>query len=80
WLLAAVPAGEPGGVPLGYAMLVVGPSGPTWDLGELTGELESLAVAEDARGCGVPVRMIARPSRSAARFFRWSCSCTADAG
>lgn len=59
WLLAAVPAGEPGGAPLGYAMLVVGPSGPTWDLGELTGELESLAVAEDARGCGVGGALIA---------------------
>ena len=39
--------------------LVVGPSGPTWDLGELTGELESLAVAEDARGCGVGGALIA---------------------
>lgn len=59
WLLAAVPADEPGGTPLGYAMLVIGPSGPTWDLGELTGEIESLAVAEDARGCGVGGALIA---------------------
>jgi ribosomal protein S18 acetylase RimI-like enzyme len=38
---------------VGYAMLCVHPPGATWDLGAEIGELESLAVAEEARGQGV---------------------------
>jgi ribosomal protein S18 acetylase RimI-like enzyme len=38
---------------VGYAMLHVHPPGATWDLGAEIGEVESLAVAERARGTGV---------------------------
>jgi ribosomal protein S18 acetylase RimI-like enzyme len=38
---------------VGYAMLCVHPPGATWDLGAEIGEVESLAVAEAARGAGV---------------------------
>lgn len=37
----------------GYALLLVHPPGPTWDLGEQVGELESLAVVEGMRGEGI---------------------------
>jgi GNAT superfamily N-acetyltransferase len=46
------------GAPLGYACLRVEPSGPTWDLGEPVGDLESLAVAAVARGTGVGTALI----------------------
>ena len=45
--------------PLGYACLRVGPSGPTWDLGETVGDLESLSVTAAARGTGVGTELIA---------------------
>ncbi len=38
---------------LGYAFVRWHASGPTWDFGPVVGELESLAVAADARGQGV---------------------------
>jgi ribosomal protein S18 acetylase RimI-like enzyme len=38
---------------VGYAMLRIAPAGPTWELGPETGEVESLAVLESARGGGV---------------------------
>jgi GNAT superfamily N-acetyltransferase len=44
--------------PLGYACLRVGPSGPTWDLGETVGDLESLSVAAAARGTGIGTELI----------------------
>ena len=44
--------------PLAYACLRVGPSGPTWDLGETVGDLESLAVAAAARGTGIGTELI----------------------
>jgi GNAT superfamily N-acetyltransferase len=52
-MLVAVPAGEEGAAPRGYAVLSVGPSSASWDVGERIGELETLAVAEDARGEGI---------------------------
>jgi ribosomal protein S18 acetylase RimI-like enzyme len=44
--------------PIGYAMLRVHRPGATWDLGEEIGEVESLAVAEAARGAGVGSRLL----------------------
>jgi ribosomal protein S18 acetylase RimI-like enzyme len=43
---------------VGYAMLQVQPPGATWDLGESIGELESLAVAPEARGAGIGHRLM----------------------
>ncbi len=59
WLLASVPAEARERPPIGYAMVCVHPPGATWDLGERVGELESLAVAADARGSGVGSRLLA---------------------
>jgi GNAT superfamily N-acetyltransferase len=39
--------------PLGYACLRVESSGPTWNLGDKVGDLESLSVTASARGLGV---------------------------
>jgi GNAT superfamily N-acetyltransferase len=50
-LLLAVTA--PGADPDGYACVKTSVPGPTFDLGERIGELESLAVAEHARGAGL---------------------------
>jgi ribosomal protein S18 acetylase RimI-like enzyme len=44
---------EPGGEPDGYAAVRVHDGSATFDLGARVGELESLAVAERARGAGV---------------------------
>ena len=44
--------------PLAYACLRVGKSGPTWDLGETVGDLESLSVAAAARGTGIGTELI----------------------
>jgi ribosomal protein S18 acetylase RimI-like enzyme len=49
-LLAEAAAGQPAA---GYAMVRLTEPGPTWDPGATMGELESLAVAEQARGQGV---------------------------
>jgi GNAT superfamily N-acetyltransferase len=57
WLLAAMPAG--GDVPDGYAMVTVHAPGPTFALGEEVGDLESLAVAPEARGAGVGTLLLA---------------------
>jgi ribosomal protein S18 acetylase RimI-like enzyme len=54
----AVPGDDPAGPLAGYAMVVVVPSGPTWDVGDVIGELESLAVAPGARGEGVGTMLI----------------------
>jgi ribosomal protein S18 acetylase RimI-like enzyme len=53
WLLLAVEAASAGQPAAGYAMVRLTEPGPTWDLGATLGELESLAVAERARGHGV---------------------------
>jgi ribosomal protein S18 acetylase RimI-like enzyme len=57
-MLFLVPGEGAEGAPLGYACLRVGPSGPTWDLGEPVGDLESLSVAAGARGMGVGTELI----------------------
>lgn len=44
--------------PLAYACLRIGPSGPTWDLGETVGDLESLSVSAEARGTGIGTELI----------------------
>jgi ribosomal protein S18 acetylase RimI-like enzyme len=59
-MFAAVPASDAAGEALGYAVVVTNPPGPTWDLGERAGELESLVVAAAARGAGVGTALIER--------------------
>jgi ribosomal protein S18 acetylase RimI-like enzyme len=59
-MFAAVPAAEAAGEALGYAVVVTEPPGPTWDLGERAGELESLVVAAAARGGGIGTALIER--------------------
>jgi ribosomal protein S18 acetylase RimI-like enzyme len=49
---------ERDGEPIGYAMVSIGEGAATWDLGERTAELETLAVLEDARGAGVGAALI----------------------
>jgi ribosomal protein S18 acetylase RimI-like enzyme len=73
-MLAAVPAGDPAGPPLGYAMLMPSPVGATWDLGERIGEVESLSVAPEARGRGLGSALLeaARQHFVAAGFEFWS--------
>jgi GNAT superfamily N-acetyltransferase len=57
-MLFLVPGDGAEEAPLGYACLRVGPSGPTWDLGETVGDLESLSVAAAARGTGIGTELI----------------------
>ena len=57
WLLLAVDA-EAGEEACGYAVLRLVEPGPTWELGERIGEIESLAVAEGARGSGAGTALI----------------------
>jgi GNAT superfamily N-acetyltransferase len=57
--LFLVPGEGAEGAPLGYAMLRVGSSGPTWNLGARVGALESLSVTAAARGLGVGGELIA---------------------
>jgi GNAT superfamily N-acetyltransferase len=52
-MLAAVPAGDEAAQPVGYAVLAIKPSMASWDVSERVGELETLAVAEEARGQGI---------------------------
>lgn len=56
WLLLAID--EQTDTAVGYAALQVTESGPTWDLGDRIAELESLAVAEHARGAGVGAELM----------------------
>ena len=58
WLLIAVPSDEPRGQPWGYAALRLHESGPSWELGERVGEIESLVVAPEARGEGIGSSLI----------------------
>jgi ribosomal protein S18 acetylase RimI-like enzyme len=58
-MFAAVPDGDPeAAAPFGYAVLGIKPSPSSWDIGERIGELETLAVAESARGEGVGTMLI----------------------
>lgn len=59
WLLLATPADDPGGDAVGYAVVRVDEPGATWALGAAVGELESLAVADRARGAGVGSALMA---------------------
>jgi GNAT superfamily N-acetyltransferase len=52
-IFAAAPKGEPDGELLGYATLVIEGSSPSWAMGEKVGEVETLVVAESARGAGI---------------------------
>lgn len=56
WMLIAMAA--TGDEAVGYAVLSAHRSGPTFDLGDLVGDLESLAVAPDARGAGIGSALI----------------------
>jgi ribosomal protein S18 acetylase RimI-like enzyme len=44
--------------PLGYAFLRIATSGPTWNLGDRVGDLESLSVTAAARGMGIGTLLI----------------------
>jgi ribosomal protein S18 acetylase RimI-like enzyme len=57
-MLAAVPAEDPDAAPVGYAVLSVKSSMASWDVGPRVGELETLAVAESARGEGIGTMLI----------------------
>ena len=52
-MLAAVPGADADAPPVGYAVLAIKPSMASWDVNERVGELETLAVAEAARGQGI---------------------------
>jgi GNAT superfamily N-acetyltransferase len=72
---ALVAVGEGGGDD-GYAMVRVHGGSPTFALGEPVGDLESLAVAESARGQGVGSLLIgaARERLRAAGVGHWTVS------
>jgi GNAT superfamily N-acetyltransferase len=57
-MLFLVPGEGAEGAPLAYACLRVGPAGPTWDLGETVGDLESLSVSAAARGTRIGTELI----------------------
>lgn len=73
-MLVAVPAGDRSATPLGYAVLSVKPSMASWDVGERIGELETLAVAEEARGEGIGTLLIetCRERLRAAGVSHWA--------
>jgi ribosomal protein S18 acetylase RimI-like enzyme len=58
WLLLAVSRAAPKEPPAGYAMVRLTEPGPTWDLGQAVGELESLAGADGARGAGIGTALL----------------------
>jgi GNAT superfamily N-acetyltransferase len=68
--------GEGAQAPLGYAFLRVDSSGPTWNLGDRVGDLESLSVTAAARGLGVGTLLIAhcRDHLRAVGAIWWSVS------
>lgn len=71
-MLAAVPKGEPDAAPLGYAVLLPNPVGATWDFGGRVGEVESLAVAPEARGRGIGTALLdAARERFRAQGIEW---------
>jgi ribosomal protein S18 acetylase RimI-like enzyme len=58
WLLLAVDETSPEQAPDGYAVVRLAESGATWDLGDAVGDLESLSVAEHARGRGIGTKLM----------------------
>lgn len=56
--LYVIPDEESEAAPLGYAFLRVGSSGPTRNLGDRVGDLESLSVTAAARGLGIGTLLI----------------------
>ena len=76
WLLLAVDRAAPGAAAAGYALVRLTEPGPTWDLGTALGELESLAVAEHARGRGAGTKLMdaARDLLVAHQAGYWSVS------
>ena len=85
WLHAGVASlfigSEPGSSEaLGYAVLRVQPPGPTWDLGEEIGILESLAVLPGRRGSGVGSALLAACRGTlAAQGIRYWCVMVVEA-
>lgn len=79
-MLFLVPGEGAEQAPLGYACLRVGASGPTWDLGETVGDLESLSVAAAARGMGIGTELIehCRDRLVALGARWWTVSVVAD--
>jgi GNAT superfamily N-acetyltransferase len=59
-----------GGRAVGYAFLLLVPSGQMFDFGELRGEVDALAVAPDVRGAGVGTALLER-----ARQELWDRGC-----
>lgn len=57
-MLVAAPVEDEGAAPRGYAVLSVKQSMASWDVGSRVGELETLAVAEGARGQGIGTLLI----------------------
>jgi ribosomal protein S18 acetylase RimI-like enzyme len=49
---------ERGGGPVGYAMVHVREGSPTWPLSESAGEIETLSVLPDERGCGTGTALL----------------------
>lgn len=81
-MIFLVPGEGAEGAPLAYACLRVGPSGPTWDLGETVGDLESLSVAAAARGRGIGTELIehCRDRLTALGAHWWTVSVVAANG
>jgi ribosomal protein S18 acetylase RimI-like enzyme len=83
WLLLAVTGAPPDQAAAGYAVVRLAGPGATWDLGDAVGDLESLAVAEHARGHGIGSRLMdaAREVLRAHGAGYWSVTvATANAG
>jgi ribosomal protein S18 acetylase RimI-like enzyme len=64
---------------IGYAMCRLLPSGPTFDLGPVRGDVESLAVSPRARGAGVGTALLGAVRAELERrgFSHWSISVAA---
>jgi ribosomal protein S18 acetylase RimI-like enzyme len=70
--LFLVPGEGAEGAPLAYAFLRIGASGPTWNLGDGVGDLESLSVSRAPRGSGIGTELIAHcRDRLAALGAQW---------
>jgi ribosomal protein S18 acetylase RimI-like enzyme len=65
---------------VGYAMCRLLPSGPTFDLGPVRGDVESLAVSAAARGAGVGTALLSAVRAELERrgCRHWSISVAAD--